>query len=196
MPAVVIRKNSGWRASPSPGHDIEELAVGLGVQFVEDHPMDIESVLGVSFGAQHLIKAVGRQVHDALGGGEDLDASIQRGTHAHHVRCHFEYDGCLLAVGCTPVDLGAFLEVPAGEQQRHRCCKFALAVLLGNLDVGGVELPISIGLDDTEQVADDSLLARKQLEGLSAQTPWCAEAFDEPNCTVGQGLVVGRFLLP
>ncbi len=92
----------------------------------------------------------------------------------------------LLAVGRASVDLGAFLEVPAGKQQRHRSCKFALAVLLGNLDVGGVELPISIGLDDTEQVADDLLLPGKQLEGLSRPNPLgVAEAFDEPNCTVG-----------
>ncbi len=185
----------GTRIARALGHDIEELAVGLGVQFVEDDPMDVEPVFGVGLCAQHLVEAVGRQVHDALGGGENLHASIQRGTHAHHVRCHFEYDRCLLPVGCTPVDLGAFLEVPTGEQQCHRGGELALSVLLGNLDVGGVELPISIGLDDTEQVADDSLLPGKQLEGLSSPNPLgVAEAFDEPNCTVGQGLVVGRFL--
>ncbi|MPN04534.1 hypothetical protein SDC9_151775 [bioreactor metagenome] len=96
------------------GHDIEKLSIRLSVQFVEDHPMDIEPVLGVGLGGEHLVEAVGRQVHDALGSGEDLHAPIQRGTHAHHVGGHLEYDRCLLAVGCAPVDLGAFLEVSAG----------------------------------------------------------------------------------
>jgi len=143
------------------GHDVEELPVRLGVQLVEDHPVDVESVLGVGLGAQHLVEAVGRLVHDALGGREDLHAPVQRGAHAHHVGRHLEDDGGLLAVGGASVDLRALLEVGAGQKQRHRGGELALAVLLGDLDVGGVELPVSVRLHDAEQVADDLLLPRQ-----------------------------------
>ena len=48
------------------GHDIKELSIGLCVQFIEDHAMNIEAVLGVGFCGKHLVEAVGRCINNAF----------------------------------------------------------------------------------------------------------------------------------
>ena len=51
------------------GHDIEQLSVGLGVQFIEHHTVDVETVLAVRLRRQYLIKGVGGLVDNAFLGG-------------------------------------------------------------------------------------------------------------------------------
>ena len=48
------------------GHDIEQLSVGMGVQLVKDHPVDVESMLAVRLRRKHLVETVGGLVDDAL----------------------------------------------------------------------------------------------------------------------------------
>ena len=47
-------------------HDVEELSVGLGMEFVEYHTMDVESVLRVRLRRQHLVEAVRGEIDDPL----------------------------------------------------------------------------------------------------------------------------------
>lgn len=48
------------------GHDIKQLSVGLGVQFVKDHPVDVEAVLAVCLCRQHLVEGVCGLIDDPL----------------------------------------------------------------------------------------------------------------------------------
>ena len=148
-------------------HNIKELPVGLGVQFIEHHAVGVEAVLVADIGRKHLVDTARWLINEPLLGIQYLDPFGECRTHPHHVSRHIENDGCLLTVGGTAVDLGAFLSVTAGEQKRHGSGKFRFALLLGDLDVGGVELPIAVGLEDTENVPDDLLLPVDKLEGLS-----------------------------
>jgi len=185
----------GARVARALGHHVEELAVGLGVQLVEHHAVDVEAVLGVRLGREHLVEAVVGQVHDALGGGQYLHTPVERGAHAHHVGGDLENDRGLLAVGGAAVHLGALLEVGARQQQRHGGGELALAVLLGDLDIRGVELPVPVRLDHAEEVADDPLLPGKQDEGPAGPDALgVAQALDEVHGVVGLDAVVGRVL--
>ena len=137
-------------------------------------------MLVADIGGEHLVDTTRWLINEPLLGIQYLDPLGERRTHPHHVSRHIENDGCLLAVGGTAVDLGAFLSVTAGEQKRHGSGKFRFALLLGDLDVGGVELPIAVGLEDTENVPDDLLLPVNKLEGLSRPGALgMAEALDE-----------------
>jgi hypothetical protein len=173
------------------GHDIEQLSVGLGVQLVKDHPVDVESVLAVCLRRQHLVKTVGGLVDDAFLRGQDLHPLGEGRTHLHHIGGNLEYDGCLLAVGGAAVDLGPLLTVPTGEQQSDSGGEFALAHLLGNLDVGGVELAVSVGLEGAEHIPDDLFLPVDKFKWLSSPSPLgVAEALDEPYRIVRRRFVI------
>ena len=66
--------------------------------------------------------------------------------HADHIGGDIENEGRLIVIGGTAVDLGAFFTVAAGEQQCDGRSQFAFAHLLGNFHIGGVELPVAVGL--------------------------------------------------
>ena len=155
------------RITGALGHNIKELPVGLGVQLIKHHAVDIKAVFTVGFCRKHLIKTIGRSVNDTLGGRQDFDAPVERRTHPDHIGCHFKNDGCLLTIRSTAVDLCTLLTVAACEQERHRSGQLRLAHLLGYLNVGGVELSVAVGLERSEDIPDDLLLPVNQLEGLS-----------------------------
>ena len=55
----------------------------------------------------------------------------------------------------------------------------------GDRDVGGVELPVAVGLEGAEHIPDDLLLPVDQLEGLSGPSPLgVAETLDEAHSIV------------
>ena len=95
------------------GHNIKELPVRLCMQLIENNSADIESVLGVGFRRQHLIKAVCRLINDAFGSGQNFDALVQGRAHPYHVGGNIKNDGGLLSVGGTAVNLRTFLTVAA-----------------------------------------------------------------------------------
>ena len=82
------------------------------------------------------------------------------------------------------------------EQKRHGSGKFRFALLLGDLDVGGVELPIAVGLENAEDVPNDLFLPVNKLEGLSRPGAFgVAEALDEHHGIIRcVHIVAGGFL--
>ena len=178
------------------GHNIKELPVWLRVQLIEHHAVGVETVLITDICGEHLVDTARWLIDEPLLGIQYLDPLGECRAHPHHVSRHIENDGCLLTVGGTAVDLGAFLSVTAGEQKRHGSGKFRFALLLGNLDVGCVELPIAVGLEDTENVPDDLLLPVNQLKGLSRPGALgMAEALDEHDGVIRSvRIIVGSFL--
>ena len=48
------------------GHNIKQLSVRLRMQFIKHNSVNVETMLGIGFCRKHLIKAVGRDVHDTL----------------------------------------------------------------------------------------------------------------------------------
>lgn len=149
------------------GHDVKELAVGLGVQLAKYHAVSVKAVLVAHIGREHLVDTARWLINEPLLGIQYLDPLGERRTHSHHVGRHIEHNGRLLTVGSTAIDLGAFLSVTAGEQKCHRSGKLRFALFLWNFDVGGIELPIAVRLEDTEDVPDDLFLPVNKLEGLS-----------------------------
>ena len=69
-------------------------------------------------------------------------------------------------------------------------------MFLGYLDVGSVELPIAVRLEDTKDVPDDLLLPVNQLEGFSRPGALgMAEALDEHDGIIRSvRIIVGSFL--
>ena len=177
------------------GHNVKELPVRLGVQLVKHHAVDIEPVLRVRLCGQHLVETVRWQVHDPLRSRQDLDPAVQRRTHTDHVRSDLEYDRSLLAIRCASVDLRTFLTVAACEQERDRSRKLRFSHLLGDLNVGGVELPVSVGLDDAEDVPNDLLLPINQGERFPGPCALgVAETLDERDRVVGFRFIVDGVL--
>ena len=56
------------------GHDIKELAVGLGVQLIEYHTVGIEAVLVADIGGEHLVDTARWLINEPLLGIQYLDS--------------------------------------------------------------------------------------------------------------------------
>lgn len=115
--------------------------------------MGIKAVLVTNIGGEHLVDTARWLINEPLLEIQYLDPLRECRTHPHHIISRIENDECLLTVGGAAVDLGAFLTVTAGEQQSYSCGKLRLALLLGNLDICRIELPIAVGLKDTEKMS-------------------------------------------
>ena len=173
------------------GHNIKELTVRLRMQLIENYAVGVEAVLVSHIGGKHLIDTARWLVDDSLLGVQNFDTLRQSRTHTYHVGRHIENDGRLLTVGGAAIDLGSFLSVTAGEQQSHGSSKFGLALFLGNLDVCRIELSVSVGLEDTENVPDNLLLPVDELERLSRPGAFgVAQTFDEHDGIIRSILIV------
>ena len=173
------------------GHDIKELPVGLSVQLVKHHAMGVEAVLISHIGGKHLINAACWQINEPLLGIQDFHPFCQSGAHPHHVSGHVEHNGGLLPVGGTAVDLGTFFTISAGKQQRHSRSQFGFALLFRNLNVGGVELAVTVGFQRSEDIPDDLFLPVNQLERLSSPGAFgVTQAFNKTHRIISSGFVV------
>ena len=183
------------RVAGALGHNVKELPVRLGMQLIKDHTVDIEPVLRVRLCRQYLVETVRRQIHDPLRGRQDLDPAVQCRAHTDHVCSDLKYDGRLLSIRCASVDLCTFLTVAACEQERDRSRELRFSHFLGDLNVGGVELPVSVGFDDAEDVPNDLFLPVNQGERLPGpRALGVAEALDERNRVVGFRFIVDGVL--
>ena len=115
------------------------------MKLIKDHAVGIEAVLVRHVRRKHLVGAAGRQILDLLLRFQYLDPLGKRRTEPHHIYSYVKDYLSLVAVGGAAVDLGAFLVVPAGEEQRNGGGKFGFALFLRNLNVGGIELPVTVG---------------------------------------------------
>ena len=175
------------------GHHIEQFPIGLGVEFIKDHTVDVEPMLGVGFCRKDLVETVGGPEYHPFLGGQDLDPLAEGRTHPNHVRRHFKYDRSLLPVCRTAIDLRPFFPVPTTEKERHRSRQLTFSLFFGDFNVGGVELPIAVGLYGAEQVPDDLLLPVDELEGMARPgSLGVAQALDKGHSIIRQFLVVGR----
>ena len=153
-------------------------------------------MLVADIGGEHLVDTARWLINEPLLGIQYLDPLGECWAHPHHISRHIENDGRLLTVRSTAIDFGSFLSVTAGEQKCHRSGKLGLALLFRNFDVGRIELPIAVGLENAEDVPNDLLLPVNKLEGLSRPGAFgVAQALDEHHSVVcGICIVVGGFL--
>ena len=176
-------------------HNIEQLPVRLGMQLIKDHSVDIKSMFAVCLRGQYLIKTVGRLINDPLLGSQDLYPPVQRRAHPHHIRRHLKNNGGLLSVSGTAIHFRAFLPIAAAEQKGYRCSQFGFPLLLRDLNVRGIKLPVSIRLQNSEQIPDDLLLPVDQFKRLSRPSPLrMTETLDEVHGKIRRLLVVNRIL--
>ena len=148
-------------------HNIVKLAVRLGMKFIEYHAVDVQSMFGVGFSRKHLIKTAERLIDQPLLRNHRLNALLERRALLHHAAGHVKDDAGLLPVRDAAVHLAAMLEIAAGEQESDGCRKLRLALLLGDFDICGVELPVAVGLHNSEHIADDLFLPVDQFKGLA-----------------------------
>jgi len=132
------------RVAGAVGHNIVELAVRLGVQLVEYHRMNIETVFRIGFCGKHLIEAPQRLIDQAFLRQHWLNAGFERRTLLHHAAGHVKYNGSLLPVRGTAIDLAAVFHVAAGKEQGHRS---------GQHNNSGQEDHAQFGVDEQTQMA-------------------------------------------
>ena len=174
-------------------HNVKQLSVGLAQQLVEDTGMNVVAVLGRNLRGQHLINSASRQIHEAFLALHNLDALEQRRALQHHILSHVEYDASLLPVVGAAVNLRAFLAVARQHIQRHGGGQLALAGFFADFHEGRVELPVAVGLDGAEQVADDLLLPVEQQERLPGpHALGVLQGLNEIDGVIGALLVVVR----
>ena len=173
------------------GHNIKQLSVGLGMQLVKHHAVGVETVLVANIRRKHLVDTARWLIDEPFLGIQYLHSFCQCWTHPHHVGGYIKNDGCLLTVGGTTVDLGAFLAVTAGQQKCNSGSQFGLALFLWDLDVCGIKLAIAVGLQRSENVPDDLLLPVDQFKGLSRPGALgVAKALDKADRIVSRVLVI------
>ena len=97
----------------------------------------------------------------------NFEHARQRRTRSDHCLACVADDGCLIPTRCAAVDLGAVLSTGKQRPQRKARNQCALAVLASNLDVCGAIAASAVGTLPPDQVADDCLLPRLQLEWLT-----------------------------
>ena len=113
---------------------------------------------------QHLVEAVGWFIYKSFYGHDGLDPFLQCRTLVHHIHCNIKYDGSLLPVGSTAVNLCSPLTVTACHIKCDGCCQFRLPILLWYLTVTGVVLPVPIFLYRPVKGTDDLILPREKLK--------------------------------
>ena len=161
------------------------------MQLVIHDTGNVEAVFAVCLCRQNLIDTVRRLKDHLLLGSENLGPLGKRRCHPHHVHSNLEDDAGLLTVRGTGVNLRSLLSVAAAEIQGNSCCQFTLPLLLGNLHISGIELPVSIRLDHSEDVPDDLLLPVNKVKGLSCPASLgMAETLDKGDSVICSVLVV------
>ena len=146
------------------GHDIEQFTVRLCVQLIKDDRMDVQSMLCVCLCRQHLVEAVGWFIYKPFYGHDGLDPFLQCRTLVYHIHRNIEYDGSLLSVGSTAVDLCSPLTVTACHIQCNGSRQLRFSVFLWYLTVTGIVLPVSVFLYSPIKGTDDLVLPREKFK--------------------------------
>ena len=146
------------------GHDIEQFPVRLCVQLIKDDRMDIQSMLCVCLCRQHLVEAVGWFIYKPFYGHDGLDPFLQCRTLVHHIHCNIKYDGSLLPVGSTAVNLCSPFTVTACHIQCNGSRQLRFSVFLWYLTVTGIVLPVSVFLYSPINGTDDLVLPREKFK--------------------------------
>ena len=183
------------RIAGALGHYVIKGSGRLGVQLVEDAGADVQAMLGGHLRGKHLIDAAGGLVHHALHGRNDLDPLAQRRGLLDHIDGHIKNNGRLLPVAGAGVHLGLPLVIVGQHIERDGRAELALALLFGNLDIGGGVLTHGgiIVPYRSKHVPDDLLLPRQQLEGLPMKFALgMLQAFDKAGHAPGLSLVKHR----
>ena len=144
--AVVARGGEGddERLGPRSGRRdqyVPQVAVGLGVELVEDDRVAIEPVLGGRLGAYGLVKT--RLVLHRVA--QHLAPLAQLGVVVDHLLGDAEDDVGLLPVPSSRDNLGTWLTVAEQHVQCNRRREVRLAVLPRYLDVAGAVLAPAVG---------------------------------------------------
>ena len=173
-------------------HDIIQFSVGLGMEFVKNDSVGIKAVLIRHIRRQSFVLAPRRNVLHFLLRSLYIHLVCKHGTPLDHCESNVKDDLCLVAVSGTAVHLRSRLKVRTEEVQRNGGGKLGLALLLGDLDIGGIKLSVAVGLQNTEDISDDLFLPVDQLERLTVPRSlgMTAELLNEAHRMIGGILVI------
>ena len=157
--------------------------------------MGVKAMLITDVRRQHLVDTARWLIDQPLLGIQYLNPLCQRRTHTNHIGGNIENDGSLLSISCAAINLCAFFTVTTGQKQRNGGSQLRLALFLGDLNIGGIELPVSVGLQRTEYIPDDLLLPVDEFKRLSCPGAFgMTQAFYEIDRIIcGSLIVVGAF---
>ena len=173
------------------GHHIEQLSVGLAEQLVKDAGVDVVAIFAGHFRGQRLIDASVGQVDQPLLRFDNIDALLQKVGVEHHVLRNIKYDAGLCTVVGTAIDFCALLVVGTEHIECNGGGQLTFSIFLAQFDVGSVELPVAVLLDDAEQIPDNLLLPGKQIKRLAIPDALrVLERLYEQHGSVCTGLVV------
>ncbi len=143
------------------GHHVPQVAVGLGVEFVEDNYRRIQAMLGKCLSAQHPDEGAGASVVDLFAAVYHPDHLLQRRVLLDHLLRGLVGQAGLEALGGAAVNFAARWiaeQVVKGEPGDH----LGFPVLLGNFKVGLPVLPAAILLHGAVNVPDNLVLPVEQ----------------------------------
>ena len=161
------------------------------MHFIQHQAGHVQAMLCTDFRRQDLVKPSVAVIDDTLGRAHNLGAFQQRRGHVHHLLCHIEHDGRLLAVGGSAIHLGGWLIIRVEKIESDGRCEFAFAVLLPDLHEGCAELALPTLVNDAEHIPDNLFLPWEKPEPLSCPfTLGVAQALDELDGAIRFGFVV------
>ena len=79
----------------------------------------------------------------------------------------------MLAIRSTAIDLGSFFTITTGEQECYCGSKFGFSLLLGDLNIRGIELTVAVGLDRTKDITNYLFLPVNQFKGFIVPSAFC-----------------------
>lgn len=152
------------------GHDIEQFPVRLCMQLVKDDRMDIQTVLGVC-SATAPDRSCWSVYIQAFYGHDRLDPFLQCRTLVYHIHRNIKYDGSLLPVGSTAVNLCSPFTVTACHIQCNGSRQLRFSVFLRYLTITGIVMPVSVFLYRPIKGTDDLSCQGRSSNGTPLHLP-------------------------
>ncbi|EJX05596.1 hypothetical protein EVA_06298 [gut metagenome] len=141
------------------------------MELIEDNTVGVEAVLVPNISGKHLVDTARWLINEPFLRIQYLDPLRKCRTHPHHICCHIKHNGGLLAVSGTAVHFSPFLTVTTAKQKSDCRSKFALSLFLGDFNVGGIELAISVGLRTPNRSRMICSCQSMSSKGFLAQVP-------------------------
>lgn len=110
----------------------------------------------------------------------------------HHIGSNIKYDGCLLAVSCTAINLSSFFAITAGKEQCNGSRKLRFAHFFRDFHISSIKLSIAIRFQSAKDISYNLFLPVDELEWLTGPCTFgMAETFNKIDCVIRHLFAIG-----